>query len=65
MALATAGLDFVCRDRRSSHTSIEDSGIEVGPVRPIDGAQVRMHAKFSEAIEVFERGKDALEPYDG
>jgi hypothetical protein len=45
--------------------SKEDSGIKVGPVRPIDSARVRMHAKFVESIAVYEKGKDALKPHDG
>lgn len=32
---------------------------------PEDGSQLWMHTKFSEAIEVFERSKDAFKVDDG
>ena len=55
--LVAAGFDLVGWDGHSSDTGIEDGGIEVGPVWPIDGAKIRVDSEFPETIEILQRSK--------
>jgi hypothetical protein len=63
-ALTVGYFDLVGGNGCSSYAGVEDDGIEISPIWPVDGAEVWMYTQFSKPAQIFECGKDAFKSDD-